>query len=231
MSDIDRHDDAQFDALLRDLGPSVPQPELDQAARDRLLATLTIDETTNLYRRAGHFPRWVGTMAAAGAGLAAVLGLICVIVFTKLDQTNTQLATARWETQEALVLLMKARQVQSSVSIPNDLSGVHHEDLMLVTFHHDLCPIAEFSTPAFQDLANANRNGKAQFLTLDVTGENRDEADLVINQRDIGYALRAPLGAETGVVTVIDTRTRQILSSAPGDQGLRQAAQVLAAVP
>jgi hypothetical protein len=44
------------------------------------------------------------------------------------------------------------------------------------------------------------------------------------------FALLGPLGAETGVVKVLDATHQRVLCSAPGDQGLKQAEALLARV-
>lgn len=221
------HQDEQFDALLRDLGPDVPRPELENKARAHLLSIVSASPSAPLPTRIGRAP-W---LIAATVALIATLGLWSIVSARRLSHVSHQLAAARWETSEAIELLMKARRTQPIVPVPDDLNGLTRDDLVLITFHHDLCPIARVCTPGFRALAQAHADEPERFLALDVTGPNRSEAQDEIDALELQYALIAPLGAETGVVKVLDTTHRRVLCAAPGQRGLEQAQRLLALVP
>ncbi len=224
MSGTDLTDDGRFDARLRELGPDVPRPELDAGARDRLMATLG-GRVRPSSPRAGS-----GWMLAACIGLVVGLGIWCVVLGARLGEARGELAASRGETDEAIELLMRARRDDAVVEAPADLAGVRGEDLVLVAFHHDLCPISRYSTPGFEAMAARRTGDSERFLAFDVTGAKRDAVEREIAALGLGYALLAPLGAETGVVKVVDTRRRVVLSSAPGRRGLEYAEALLARV-
>jgi len=214
--------DQEFDDLLRDLGPDVPQPDLDDGARARLMAAIDDAPVAARVRT----PRWAKPAAAA----AAILAVTCTLLWVYTGRVVDELDAARADTEEALQLLVRARRTQPTIPVPADLEGVRKSDLALVTFHHDLCPIARVATPGFAALEQQHRGDAATFVTLDVTGARRDEADREIDALGLRYALLGPLGAETGVVKVIDTAHHRVLCSAPGALGLQQAEQLLARV-
>lgn len=225
MTDRDHDDhDPRFDAMLRALGPDVPEPALDDAARARMVETLDGVGALRVGSRGG---AWFAVSAGA---LAAVLGLACLLLWVNLDRTRDRLTQSRWETDEVLQLLVSARRTQPSIAAPDDLAGLHASDLVLITFHHDLCPIARITSPGFRTLAREHDGDAARFISFDVTGDHRAEAGAEINALDLRFALLGPLGAETGVVKVVDTAHQRVLSSAPGRQGLEQAAALLARV-
>lgn len=226
MNDTDMGDDGRFEAMLRELGPEVPRPELDAGARARLMATIGGDAGVGArapVRRA----RWP---LAAGLGLVAVLGVACGLLSVSLGRVRHELAASRWETGEALTLLMRARQTQPIVPVAADLGEVEREDLVLITFDHELCPVARVCTPGFRELAERHAGDAARFVVFDVTGEKRETVEGELDSLGVRYALHAPLGAETGVVKVLDMRRGRVLSSAPGARGLEQAEAVLARV-
>ncbi len=223
MSGPDMHEDERFEAMLRELGPEVPRPSMDDGARARLAASIAGAPAGRARRLGGAWG------LAAGLGLAAVLAVACVVMGGRLDRARGELARAEWETDEALTLLMRARASQEAVSVPEDLSGVRGGDLVVMTFDHELCPLARVSTPGFRRLAAA-RDGAARFMVFDVTGDKREGVGEELASLGIGYAAAEPLGAETGVVKVLDTRRGRVISSAPGARGLAQAESVLARV-
>ncbi|MEZ6243186.1 MAG: hypothetical protein R3B57_09095 [Phycisphaerales bacterium] len=227
MNESDEQADRGFEALLRELGPDVPQPELEAGARERLMAVIAREEGAHGAARVGRGSGW---KTAAGIGLVAALGVACTLLSVGLGRVENELAASRWETGEALTLLMKARQSQETIEAPEDLGGVRESDLTLITFDHRLCPIARVSTPAFRAMAEAHGGEAARFMVFDVTGDKREEVSREIDSMGMGYALGAPLGAETGVVKVLDTRRGRVLSSAAGARGLEQAEALLARV-
>lgn len=220
MTDTHTHQgdnaDDQFDALLRDLGRDVPNPRLTAEQRSRL-------DPDTLPARPRHALHRATTIA-----LAASLLLSTLTLGISLRRTTIALDTTRWEKDEAIELLTRARAGQPSVPVPDDTSSLALANLLFITFDHDLCPIAHATTPAFQALAAHYPSRSQQFLTLDVTGDNRDHAQTQLRSLGLEHTLLTPLGGETGVVKVIDTRTHRVLSSAPGTQGIRQAEAILA---
>jgi hypothetical protein len=225
------HDaDERLDGLLRDVGPDVPQPALSDEARARLLATM---DDTSAHKLSERGRRTRGGMKwAAVAGIAAVFALapLSVFLWVELGRVKDALTTSHWETGEALQLLMIARYSQPSVAAPEEVEGLDPSDLMVVTFHHDLCPLARHCTPAFKAMAERFDGGAARFIAFDVTGSKRDQAGKEIDELGIRFALFSPPGAETGVVKVIDTAHERLLCSAPGRRGLEQAEMLLGRV-
>ena len=219
------HDDRRIDALLRDLGPDVPRPALPSAERARLLEQVYQTEA----RRCGAPPRLRRWRAAAGLGLVLTLGSWAVLGGS-LRAAQERLARSRWEAQETLQLLASARLAQPSQGVPADLSGLHAADLVLLTFDHELCPIARTTTPSFRSLAADHGAAGARFVVLDVTGDRRAEAREQIGALGVSFALLTPLGGETGVVKVLDTAHDTVLCSAPGQLGIQQAETLLARV-
>jgi hypothetical protein len=221
----DEHGDGRFDDLLRSLGPDVPRPELEPEARARLLATIRAGEARGAPRSRRAWP------LAAGLAAAAVLGLACAVLWAGLARARGALVEAQGRTEEVLQLLVRARRTQPSIPVPQDLEGVKRGDLILVTFHHELCPIARDCTPGFLLLEARHRGDAVRFLAFDVTGARRDEVEREIDALGLGYALLGPPGAETGVVKVLDGLHGRVLCAAPGRAGLEQAEALLARVP
>lgn len=230
MNEPDDHGDRQFDDLLREFGPDIPQPELDDPARARLMALIDGPDARPA-GRIGRSARWLKPVAAAGIAAAAVLGVSCIVLWTSLGRVRDQLAMSHRQTEEVFQLLASARRTQPSIPPPQDLEGLSSSDLVLITFHHDLCPIARLCSPGFRNMAKSHSGEAARFITFDVTGANLEQADRQIDELGMRFALLGPLGAETGVVKVLDTRHQRVLCSAPGKQGLEQAELVLARVP
>ncbi|MCA9289896.1 MAG: hypothetical protein KDA25_02140 [Phycisphaerales bacterium] len=233
MNMPDDHDDQHFDELLRDLGPDVPRPALDEPVRARLLASMDDPDVRTIAGRTGRPGRWRSRLTspvAAGLLVAAALGVSCIVLGSRLARTEGELATAQWQADEVLQLLVRARRTQPLIAAPDDVAGLSRSDLALITFHHDLCPIARVCTPGFAKLALQHRGDTVRFLTFDVTGSKRESVDHQIDALDLRFALLGPLGAETGVVKVLDTRHHRVLCSAPGALGLTQAERLLARI-
>lgn len=207
--------DARFDAMLRDLGPEVPEPELDARTRVRLTSAL----------RGGPVARRIVPSAWA-AGLAVA----CVGLGAGLAWSRAELGEARAQTTEAMTLFALARASQRDVAPPEVMSGVSRGSLAVLMFDHKLCPIARACKPEFlrleAEVARGSGRG-ARFALIDVTGPRRAEAEAQLRELGLGPALLAPLGAETGVVKVVDTARGVLLCSAPGVRGVRQASELL----
>lgn len=213
--------DRRLDALLRDLGPDVPKPDLTPAQRAQLAGTLTAIPAA---RRAPVWP------VAAGVLLILGLGLTTLLLGAQLRESGAQLTEARWESDEALELLTRARFGQPTVPVPEDIGDVAAEDLVVVTFDHDLCPIAAKTTPAFAQLAEEPAWDGIGFVVFDVNQAARDGTAAEVESLGIGYGLLTPLGGETGVVKVLDRARGRVLCSAPGEMGIAQAKTLLARV-
>jgi hypothetical protein len=140
------------------------------------------------------------------------------------------LANAQWQADEAIQLLMNARRTQPTIPPPQHVEGLSSSDLALITFHHDLCPLARGCTPGFIAMAKQHEGDGLRFLNFDVTGSHRGLVDQEIDALGMRFALLGPPGAETGVVKVLDTSRQRVLCSAPGRLGLEQAERLLARV-
>jgi hypothetical protein len=224
------HADERFDALLREIGPDIPQPSPDEHTRARLVEIIYRADERGAGEPIGRSFRRAHWATAAGVSLAAVLGLACAVLWTNLVRAEDELVNSRWQTDEVLQLLVNARRTQPSIVAPERLEGLSSSDLVFITFHHDLCPLARPCTPKFKEMQQRHSDGPFRFITFDVTGSKRDSADQEIDALGMRFALLGPLGAETGVVKVLDATHQRVLCSAPGDQGLKQAEALLARV-
>jgi hypothetical protein len=149
------------------------------------------------------------------------------VLWTGLVRAEEALANSRWQTDEVLQLLVNARRTQPSIAAPEQIEGLSSSDLVLMTFHHDLCPLARPCTPKFKEMQQRHSGDPARFITFDVTGSKRESVDREIDALGMRFALLGPPGAETGVVKVVDATHQRVLCSAPGDLGLRQAEALL----
>jgi hypothetical protein len=230
MNEPDISSDQQFDEFLREVGPEVPQPTLDDRARARLMAWMDHADAHSTVGRIGQSSGKMKWVAAAGTSIAAVLGLALALQWVSLSRVREQLSTSQWQTDEVLQLLMNARRTQPIIPAPEEIEGVSSADLVLITFHHDLCPLARPCTPQFRDMEQRHKGEAARFIAFDVTGSKRNQVEREIDDLGMRFALLGPAGAETGVVKVIDATHQRVLSSAPGKQGLEQAESLLALV-
>ncbi len=215
-------DDRRFDALLRDLGPDVPHPQMDASDRARLERRLA--STRAPAHGNGVFARML--LLAACLALSAVLGAWALATTARLDATHAELEAARWDADETLELLTRARAAQPIIAPPDGALDLSPEGVVVITFDHELCPIARVTTPAFERLATEFAD-RAQFVKLDVTGDRREAAEARVDELHLRSALLTPLGGETGVVKIVDTANGRVICAGPGRVGLEQASSVL----
>lgn len=232
---MNRHDetaDRRFDDLLRSLGPEVPLIELDDAARARLRGVLEAPLDASLEAPSDRASqrrttRRIFTRARIASAIAAILAVACAALFIRGERARSALAESRSQTQEALDLFITARRTQPIIPVPEDLTGIRSSDLLLIAFHHDLCPLSRACTPRFREMEAEHGGDSTRFRMFDVTGEKRASVAEELEAMGVDFALLGAPGSETGVVKVLDMSRRRLLSSAPGSRGVEQARALL----
>lgn len=230
-----QHDsDRTLSRSLAEIGPDIPEPSLDAEARQRLQQLIAerspprapAGRTATHARRA--LPSAARWLVTCGTGaIAAALAIACTVLYLRTERLEARALAAESSLDEATGLLLAVRQAIAHIAPPDDLTGLRESNLVLVNFHHDMCPVARFTTPRFQQMAARHADQPVRFVSLNLTGPHRNDALAQVEALGIGNALNGPPGSETGVVKVLDLATGRVLCAGAGEQAIQDAESLL----
>jgi len=238
---MNEENEKQFDDFLRRHAVQIPDDAPDAATIERLRNIVGIAAeaygSREIVHPEGHLASRphgplnmrIRVLAVAASAAAVLLAAVGLFLWAANQRTARDLDDARWRVGEVMELLRRARDTQ--VPVPLDAEQVMRaarEDVLVFVCLHQLCPYSRQCEPALLDLERRHSGGQVRFASIDVTGDRRLEAPQQVKDLGIEFALLGPIGAETGVVKVLDTRRHVILTSGAGAAGVQAAERVLA---
>ena len=196
------HDDRLHEGLAA-LGRDLPEPR----APERVRAWIDGTPVTPVVRAPFRARATTWGLGALAATLALASGVMLV-----------QNARLRGE-------LDRARSEGPGVVTP---AARELPPLMAVSYYHDQCPIARAVEPRFEAMRRAHSEDPVLFVTLDLSDPDGVQARRLAEGLGCEFLMSCESSpAETGRVSIVDTRSHEVIATCRGEDDLGKVEEAL----